>query len=1101
MDSTHHPHHGLDGVPDAAHLVELIRHWAATEPDATAFRWIDPAGESGSITHGALWNRVRTVAAALQEAGTAGEPVLLLYPPGLDFLCGLAGAFAAGAIAVPSPLPLRPRRGERLLSILADSGAGHILTVGSVEDRLRSGPDAILPKGIPSLATDRLESAAAAWVDPCLSPDRIALLQYTSGSTAQPKGVILTHGNLIRNCGMIARAFGLKRSDLGVSWLPAYHDMGLVGGILVPWFGGKPGILFSPSAFFANPKLWLQTISDHRARVSGGPDSAYQWCIDRLTDEDLAGLDLGGWEVAFTGAEPVRPETIDAFSRKFAPAGFRREAFLPCYGMAEATLLVTGGPLARVVTIPVDAAALGRHRVVASDPGNPKARTLVASGEVLDGVTVRVVDPDSLTPAPDDSVGELWVRSPGVGIGYWKQDEATRGTFGAILPDDPDPWLRTGDLGFLRDGQLFVTGRCKDLLILRGVNHYPHDLEASCEAAAGDAVIRGGVAAFAIERNGREELVLLAEAGRRPPEGHAATLEVIRRALLDTHDLAPSAIHLVRPGSIPRTSSGKLQRHACRRLVEEGAIEPIATWAAELPESTPRPPAIDPVSTSPLDPLLADLVRRHTGAGDTLLHPGTLLASDLGLDSVARLDLAHRIEVALGLSFADGTLGDWESLGDLQDSVTAARDNRPSPLDPANDSATHVISEFPEVRRLARTRQALHDAGFENPYFHVHATAGPGTTRIEGREMIHFGGYNYLGLSGHPDVSEAACRAIREEGTSSGASRLVGGTRAIHLALESALADFTGLEAAVAFVGGHATNETTLGHLFGPGDLILHDSLAHNSLIEGARLSGSRRWSFPHNDPEALGAVLAEQRSRYRRVLIVIEGVYSMDGDLPDLARFVELKERHRCLLMIDEAHSLGTLGATGRGLCEHAGVPPAKIDLLMGTLSKALASCGGFIAGSRDLVDYLRHTAPGFVYSVGMPPASAAAALAALEILEREPSRVRRLQARSRHFHEGAQRRGLTAGGSVGSPVVPVLAGGSVAALSWSERLFESGIVVPPVLHPAVPESGARLRFFLTSEHTEAQIDRALDTLQSVMQPSPVEVGLSVVEPSLRNP
>jgi 8-amino-7-oxononanoate synthase len=367
--------------------------------------------------------------------------------------------------------------------------------------------------------------------------------------------------------------------------------------------------------------------------------------------------------------------------------------------------------------------------------------------------------------------------------------------------------------------------------------------------------------------------------------------------------------------------------------------------------------------------------------------------------------------------------------------------------------------------------------------------------------MIHFGGYNYLGLSGHPDVSEAACRAIREEGTSSGASRLVGGTRAIHLALESALADFTGLEAAVAFVGGHATNETTLGHLFGPGDLILHDSLAHNSLIEGARLSGSRRWSFPHNDPEALGAVLAEQRSRYRRVLIVIEGVYSMDGDLPDLARFVELKERHRCLLMIDEAHSLGTLGATGRGLCEHAGVPPAKIDLLMGTLSKALASCGGFIAGSRDLVDYLRHTAPGFVYSVGMPPASAAAALAALEILEREPSRVRRLQARSRHFHEGAQRRGLTAGGSVGSPVVPVLAGGSVAALSWSERLFESGIVVPPVLHPAVPESGARLRFFLTSEHTEAQIDRALDTLQSVMQPSPVEVGLSVVEPSLRNP
>jgi 8-amino-7-oxononanoate synthase len=1099
VDSPHQPHHGLDGVPDAAHLVELMRHWAETEPEETAFRWIDPAGESRTITHRALWDRVRTVAASLQEAGKTGKPVLLLYPPGLDFLCGLAGAFAAGAIAVPSPLPLRPRRGERFLSILEDSGAGLVLTVASVEERLRNGPDALLPHAVPAVATDRLESAAEAWVDPRLSPDRIALLQYTSGSTARPKGVTLTHGNLIRNCGMIARCFGLKRSDLGVSWLPAYHDMGLVGGILVPWFGGKPGILFSPPAFFANPKLWLQTISEHGARVSGGPDSAYQWCVDRLSEADVAGLDLSRWDVAFTGSEPVRLETIEAFSRKFAPAGFRRDAFFPCYGMAEATLLVTGGPRGRIATLAVEAASLGRHRVVPCATDSPQSKLLVASGEVLEGVQVRVVDPETLTPLAEDSVGELWVRSPGVGTGYWHQDEATRATFGATLPDDPGPWLRTGDLGFLREGQLFVTGRCKDLLILRGVNHYPHDLEATCEAAAGDAVLRGGVAAFAIERNGREELALLAEAGRRPPGGHATTPEVLRRALLDAHDLAPSVILLVKPGSIPRTSSGKLQRHACRRLVEEGALEPVATWSAENPESAPPPPAIDPAATAALDPLLADLVGRHTGADAALLHPGTRLAADLGLDSVARLDLAHRIEVALGLSFADGELGNWDTLGDLQDSVNATRNATPTPVDPAADPATHVISEFPEVRRLARTRQALHDAGFENPYFHVHSSAGPGTTRVGGRELIHFGGYNYLGLSGHPEVSEAACRAIREEGTSSGASRLVGGTRSVHLALESALADFTGMEAAVAFVGGHATNETTLGHLFGPGDLILHDRLAHNSLVEGARLSGARRWSFPHNDPDALGAILAEQRSRYRRVLIVIEGVYSMDGDLPDLARFVELKERHRCLLMIDEAHSLGTLGATGRGLCEHAGVPAGKIDLLMGTLSKALASCGGFIAGSRDLVDYLRHTAPGFVYSVGMPPASAAAALAALEVLKREPYRVGRLQARSRHFHEGARRRGLAVGGCEGTPVVPLLAGGSVTALSWSERLFESGIVSPPVLYPAVPESGARLRFFITSEHSEAQIDRTLDTLQSLIRPSSVETPRAEPEPSLR--
>lgn len=1093
MDSQHQPHHGLDGVPDAAHLVELMQHWAGTEPENEAFRWIEAGGTPRSLTHAALWDQIRSIAAALQQRGAAGKRVVLLYPPGLDFLAGLGGALAAGAIAVPSPLPVRPRRGERFLSILEDSGASLILTLASVEEQLRKGPDTLLPADIPCIATDRLEADAAAWIDPGLSCEDTALLQYTSGSTARPKGVILTHGNLIRNCGMIARAFELKRTDLGVSWLPSYHDMGLVGGILVPWSGGKPGILFSPSAFFANPRLWLQLLSDHGARVSGGPDSAYQWCVERISEDELAGLDLSRWEVAFTGAEPIRPETIEAFSRKFAPAGFRREAFLPCYGLAEATLLVTAGPRGRVVTTTVDATALGRHRVVAAEPESPGSRTLVSSGGLLEGVAVEIVDPETLTKHPSDAVGEIWVRSPGVGRGYWNREDTSRETFGGTLNGEPGSWLRTGDLGFLRDGQLFVTGRCKDLLILRGVNHYPHDLEATCEAAAGDAILRGGVAAFAIERNGREELVVLAEAGRRPKAGHAATLDVLRRALLEGHDLAPVELHLVKPGSIPRTSSGKLQRHACRRLVEEDALDPVASWTPEE-RHLPGPPA----STRLLDPLLGDLVRRHTGADDSLLHPSTRLAADLGLDSVARLDLAHRIEVALGLHFSEGALGNWETLGDLESSLVSARGSEQKPCDPADDPATVQISEFPEVLRLARTRRTLHDAGFENPYFRVHETAGPGTTRVDGRERIHFGGYNYLGLSGHPEVNEAACDAIRLEGTSAGASRLVGGTRPVHLALEAALASFVGMEAAVAMVGGHATNETTLGHLFGPGDLILHDSLAHNSLIEGARLSGARRWSFPHNDPAALGAILSEQRSRYRRVLIVIEGVYSMDGDLPDLARFVELKERHHCLLMIDEAHSLGTLGTTGRGLCEHAGVDPGRIDLLMGTLSKALASCGGFIAGSRDLVDYLRHTAPGFVYSVGMPPASASAALAALEVLQREPSRVRRLQALSRYFHEGAQRRGLPVGGVPGGPVVPVLTGGSVAALAWSERLFHSGIVVPPVLHPAVPESGARLRFFVTCEHSEAQIDLALDTLRSCTQPSSVEAADEEAEASL---
>lgn len=352
------------------------------------------------------------------------------------------------------------------------------------------------------------------------------------------------------------------------------------------------------------------------------------------------------------------------------------------------------------------------------------------------------------------------------------------------------------------------------------------------------------------------------------------------------------------------------------------------------------------------------------------------------------------------------------------------------------------------------------------------------TTRIDGRALINFSSYNYLGLSGDPDVSAAAKAAIDRYGTSVSASRVVSGQRPIHHQLEQAIAGVLGTEDALSFVGGFSTNQTVVGHLVGPQDLILHDSLIHASVQQGARQSGATVIPFPHNSPEALDNILTQRRASGRQALIVIEGVYSMDGDWPDLARFVEVKRRHRALLMVDEAHSIGTMGATGRGIGEQCGVDPGAVDLWMGTLSKALASCGGYIAARRELIDYLRLTVPGFVYSVGLPPADAAAALAALTKLRAEPERVARLQARSRYFLQQAQAQGFDTGPSNGSPVVPVMVGDSRRAVHLSHLLYEAGILALPITYPAVPEQKARLRFFISCDHSEAQIDQTIATL-----------------------
>lgn len=388
------------------------------------------------------------------------------------------------------------------------------------------------------------------------------------------------------------------------------------------------------------------------------------------------------------------------------------------------------------------------------------------------------------------------------------------------------------------------------------------------------------------------------------------------------------------------------------------------------------------------------------------------------------------------------------------------------------------FDKFPGYEKVAIPQAAARKLGIENPYFKTHDGVADAMTTIGGKSYSNFSSYNYLGLSGDERVNQAAKDAIDRYGTSASASRLVAGERPIQRELEEAIAGLYEVEDCIAFVSGHATNVTTISTLFGPKDLIVHDSLIHNSVFEGIKLSGATRRAFNHNDPESLERILAELRGNFERTLIVIEGLYSMDGDIPDLPRFIDIKQRYKAFLMVDEAHSLGVIGETGRGIREHYGLPGNAVDIWMGTLSKAFAGCGGYIAGEKALVEHLKYAAPGFVYSVGIAPAMAAASLAAIRIMLDEPERVTGLRQRAGYFLEQAAKKGIDTGLSEGYAVIPAIIGSSLKATKLSQYLFEQGINVQPIIHPAVEERAARLRFFISNAHSEAQIDTVLAVL-----------------------
>ncbi len=1091
--------------PPTTSLVDALRYWTEQQPQEVAYYYTDGEADETSLTYEQFDRHARAIGARLSDLGMSGERALLLYPPGLEFITAWFGCLYAGVAAVPAYPPRRNRNMERIQAISDDAQAKVALTehgiIGRTEDLLDEAPNL---KQLTWLATDKIpDSDAQGWTAPRIRPESLAMLQYTSGSTGTPKGVMLSHANLMHNVQIICYGFEPHRKSSGMSWLPTYHDMGLVGGVLMGMFYGRSSVLMSPMAFLQKPIRWLRGITKYGVSISGGPNFAYELCTEKITDDQLAGLDLSSWEVAFNGAEPVRADTLAKFTKRFGPYGFRHKAHYPCYGMAETTLIVTGKHQPQPPTVrSFDGRKLDAKEVVPLGEGTAGSRQLVGCGRILPDEDVRIVDPETLQELPSDRIGEIWINSPSVAQGYWHNAEATEATFRArIAGSNHGPFLRSGDLGFLLHGEIFVTGRLKDLIIVRGVNRYPQDIEMTVERAS-ERIASQAVGAFAVDLAGRERLIVVAEVERTRRDDWSDVIAAVRKAVTAEHELPPDAVILVRFGSIPKTSSGKIQRHACRQEFEAGTLQIVGQWRAwEAGEEADSGAAVSPAEPTAelakdelISPAVAQIVMDHVRAiakerAKTITLDSNIV-TDLGLDSLERLQIASSLEETFGGRFPEDVLAEIETVREVASAIqtyigTEPRVARHMATPAANwakdgdiPAECYDFSQIPEYKRLKQTMALLTSTGVPNPYFSAHEKVARDTTMIGGRELLSFATYNYLAMSGDPAVTAAAKDAIDRFGTSVSASRLVSGEKTVHRELEQGIADFLGVDDAICFVGGHSTNETTIGHLFGPGDLIAHDSLAHNSIIQGAILSGARRRPFPHNDWQALDELLAEIRREYRRVLVVIEGVYSMDGDFPDLPRFIDVKQRHKAILMVDEAHSIGTMGRTGRGIGEHFGINPRDVDLWMGTLSKTFGSCGGYIAGRREVVEYLKYTAPGFVYSVGIPPSNAAAALASLKVLKEQPGRVERVQANSRLFLALCKQHGLNTGLGNNTPVVPVITGNSMHALLLSRALFERGINVQPILYPAVEEEKARLRFFITAAHTEEQLRRTADAV-----------------------
>lgn len=1086
-------------------LLDILSYRAQFQPDQQAYIFLqDGETESAALTYRELDQQARAIAAYLRP--WQGERALLLYPSGLEFIKAFFGCLYAGVVAVPIYPPKRNQKLSRLLAIAEDAQAKIALTTTSnlneIEQRWEAKTELT---DLTLVASDALTTDPRDCQPYTAQASDIAFLQYTSGSTGTPKGVMVSHGNILHNQQLIQQAFGHSERSVGVGWLPLFHDMGLIGHVLQPLYVGFPSVLMPPVAFLATPLRWLKAISKYRATTSGGPNFAYDLCVDKISPEQLASLDLSSWDLAYSGAEPVRAETLTKFSQKFSTCHFQHHAFYPCYGMAETTLFVTGGKKSDepvVETVLVDEA---NPMAIASPETHPDGRQFVGCGRPYLDTTVTIVDPTTHLTCPDGQIGEIWVSGGSVAAGYWNATLATQETFHANIQGNGQiPFLRTGDLGFINQGELFVAGRLKDLIIIRGRNHYPQDIELTVQKAH-PALRENCGSAFTVEIEGQEKLVVVQEVKRTYLRDLNTDVVIgeIRQQVAANHELQVYAVMLIKTGSIPKTSSGKIQRSACRKafLHQELLVVGSSIFGEQpVPQAhTLKIPAKTVQEDQPtLITELCEQIARCLSIPPTAIQPHQHI-STLGLDSLQAVEIKNYIEINFGVPIAMEKFFEDITVAQLAREILTFSETSATSTDPAAPEVNIADGESvsaPEIDMdsrlkllykksndvLQRAREfelpdQLRQSGLL-PYFRELERNEGATCIFEGRQLVMLGSNNYLGLTADDRVRQATAKAALEEGPSLTGSRLLNGSTRQHREFEKKLAAFVGHEDALIFTTGYQANLGFISALMNEETTIVLDSEAHACIFDGAFMSRCKVVQYQHNDLQDLERKLQAIAHR-SATMVVIDGLYSMTGDIAPLPQIRELCDRYKVTLAVDDAHALGVLGKTGRGTEEHYDMIGTS-DILCGTFSKSLASIGGWVAAEAKVIDWIRFNGRSMLFSASIPPTSLAAASTALDILQAEPWRVESLHKNAHYWKNGLKQLGFNVS-STETPIITVMVGDDMNCLVFCKELLEAGVYVNSAVYPAVPRTKALLRTSVMATHTQAHLDQALEIFAAI--------------------
>lgn len=1024
-------------MEETKHLLEMLNHYAAHDPDKTIYRFLNEQGYT-DLTYQNLALQSKAIAALLQSRGDVRtERVMLLLAPGLSYITAFFGCLYAGAIPVPAYPPRRNHHSKRLAAIMHNAQARFVLTQNIFLDTC--------PSASHKLAIEDLDVSLAAQFQPVdIDPRKPAFLQYTSGSTGTPKGIVISHTNIMANLKCIAQHIGVASV---CNWLPPFHDMGLIGTILYPLYTNAISILMSPTYFLAYPWKWLESISQEKVIGASAPNFGYDYCVRKIPDEKLASLDLSSWKFALNGSEPVSYQTMQRFYERFSAVGFSANTFYPVYGLAEATLFVSASPT-KFWSKPlcVSASAFRQHNIMFEQGAS---KTLVSCGMASSQHEIKIVDPETKSLLSENTVGEIWVNGPSVAQGYWDNPEQTECVFKAQIANEPGKlYLRTGDLGFINQRNLYVTGRIKDLIVIRGCKYYPKDLENTIKEINPIFQLHETVALSILEQN-EEHLIILQEIGRKSTQ-YIEKFQKIHEAVMLEHGIHVKNILLIKLHTLPKTSSGKIQRQACKEAFLTDTLSVIAQWKNE--------------------------------ASNTSCHEENEIYLWTSKWLSKRLPFFNG-KINLNASFSEIGL---DSLG-VAEFVTAFQEYYGKQIDISVISPQSSLSEIIALLEPQKNNNAMINttdpahAVIKTHYFDMTDGISADTIMLDGRRYINYSGYNYLGMSGDPFVINSAVEAIKQYGTSVSASRIASGQKEIHIQLEKAIASLIGADDCLVFSAGHATNIAVITHLFGPNDLILYDSLCHNSILQGVIFSGATRIAFAHNDCDSLEQELKQHQGRHQKMLIVSEGIFSMDGDIPNVPQLVSLKKQYNAFLMLDEAHSIGTLGQTGGGIREYFDLNSKDVDIWMGTLSKSFASCGGYIAGSAELIEHLRYHAAAFVYSAGISPANTAAALAAICLMKQQPERLSALHQHHHLLWSLLKEANIPIGSGRDTPIIPIILGETEKTLAFSQQLKDAGIYATPIVYPAVEQGKARVRLFINCLHNEMQLEYTANTILRV--------------------